>query len=47
MEIIHLFYVVWVVAALPVSGILGKDSTEHKGGRVVQGFLPLSQVWKG
>ena len=35
------------VAALPCSGILGKDSAEHKWGRVDRGFLSLSQVWKG
>ena len=38
---------VWAVVALPCSGILGKDSTEHKWGRVGRGFLSLNQVLEG
>ena len=46
-EIIHFFYLVWAVAALPCSGILGKDTTEYKWGRVGRGFLSHSQVFEG
>ena len=41
--ILHLFYVVWAVAALPVSGILGQEHHRAQVGRVDRGFLSHSQ----